>query len=144
MVTLVVVLVIVALVFSLVIAVALDPGPSSDDVAVSYELAWDRLDFEAVWSLSAEELRDGRQRKAFVADKQQAYSQASTDGATVSPELSGLAAHVVVEDVATSEDTSIVHTRVELHDGKTVRNRVELVRRDGRWQVRAYELTPTP
>ncbi len=143
MVTLVVSLVIVALLFSLVIAVALDPGPSPDDVAVAYELAWDRLDFEAVWSLSADELRDGRHRTAFVADKRHAYAEASTRREAGKPELSGLAAHVVVEDVATGDDASVVQTRVELHDGKTVRNRVDLVRRDGRWQVLAYELTPS-
>ena len=47
---------VIALVLALVVAVGLEPGPSPDDVAVSYELAWDRLDFDALWALSGDEL----------------------------------------------------------------------------------------
>lgn len=132
MVTLVVALVIVALLLALVVAIALDPGPSADDVASAYELAWDRLDFDAVWSLSASELRDGRDRKAFIADKRAAYAGSS--------ELAGLADRVNLEDVAVAGEAAVVHTKVDLHDGTAVRNRLDLVRRDGKWQVLAYSL----
>ena len=65
---------VVALVLALVVAVGLEPGPSPGEVAVSYELAWDRLDFDALWSLSGDELRDGRSRREFMTDKREAYA----------------------------------------------------------------------
>ena len=65
---------VIALVLALVVAVGLEPGPSPGDVAVSYELAWDRLDFDALWALSGDELRDGRSRGDFMNDKREAYA----------------------------------------------------------------------
>jgi hypothetical protein len=129
--------VILALCLALVVAVARDRGPSPGETAVAYELAWDRLDFDALWTLSARELRDGRDRHGFVAAKRAAYEQQRS--------LSRLAEHVAIEDAAVTSagDVALVTTRVELHDGSTVHNVVQLVRRNGRWQVAAYRLAPT-
>jgi hypothetical protein len=123
---------IVLLCIALVIAIAHDRGPGPADTAVSYELAWDRLDFEAIWNMSGIELRDGLGRKEYVAAKRIAYA---TQGA-----LGGLAADVVVDDVAATEDTAVVVTRIELHDGSTVGNQLQLARRHGRWFVVAYQV----
>jgi len=107
--TLVVGVVILALAFSVVVAIARDRGPSADDVAVAYELAWDRLDFESVFTLSGGELRDGLDRRGFVAAKRAAYEQRAS--------LGGLVERVGVDQVATVEDAAIVITRVELAGG---------------------------
>jgi len=133
--TLVVGVVILALAFSVVVAIARDRGPSADDVAVAYELAWDRLDFESVFTLSGGELRDGLDRRGFVTAKRAAYEQRAS--------LGGLVERVGVDQVATVEDAAIVITRVELRDGTVVHNRVELARRSARWQVVAYRLEPS-
>jgi hypothetical protein len=133
--TLVVGVVILALAFSVVLAIARDRGPNADDVAVAYELAWDRLDFESVFTLSGGELRDGLDRRGFVAAKRSAYEQRAS--------LGGLVERVGVDQVATAEDAAIVITRVELRDGTMVHNRVELARRSARWQVVAYRLEPS-
>jgi hypothetical protein len=122
---------------ALVVAVARDRGPGPDDVAVSYELAWDRLDFDALWTLSGTELRDGLDKHAFVAAKRAAYEQQRA--------LRGLVEHVGIDDVAltSSGENALVTTRVELRDGTVVHNTVQLVRRQSRWQVVAYRLAPT-
>ena len=135
MITLVVGVVILALVLAVVVAIARDRGPGPDDVAVAYELAWDRLDFESVFTLSGGELRDGLDRRGFVAAKRTAYKQQST--------LGGLVERGDVEQVATVEDAAVVITGVELRDGTVVHNRVELARRNARWQVVAYRLEPS-
>ncbi|MBA2327896.1 MAG: hypothetical protein H0V95_14810 [Actinobacteria bacterium] len=120
------------LVLALVVAVARDPGPPPGDVALAYELAWDRLDFETLWSLSGTELRDDRPKHDFVDAKRAAYDRA--------PGLAGLARHVSLDDVAAGTDVAVVRTRIELTDGGVVRNELRLARRDGSWQVVAYEL----
>jgi hypothetical protein len=117
---------------ALVVAVARDPGPPPGEVAVAYELAWDRLDFETLWSLSGTELRDDRSKHEFVAAKRAAYDR--------TPGLAGLARHVSVEDVAGGAEVAVARTRIELTDGAVVRNELQLARRDGTWQVVAYEL----
>jgi hypothetical protein len=127
-------IVLLALCLAVVIAVALDRGPQPDDVAVSYEHAWDRLDFGALWTLSAAELRDGLDRKRFVAAKEAAYAERR--------ELRGLAEHVTVEDSTVRRDNAVVTTRVELRDGGVVHNSLHLVRRSSRWQVAAYAMVP--
>jgi hypothetical protein len=134
LVTAIVAVVVVALCLALVIAVARDPGPPAGEVALAYELAWDRLDFDTLWTLSGEELRDGRSKRDFVASKQAAYRQA--------PDLGGLALHVSVEDVVSGSDVAEARTRVELRGGGVVRNELRLAHRDGKWQVVAYELEP--
>ncbi len=136
MVTAVTAAVVIMLCVALVIAVARDPGPPAGEVALAYEFAWDRLDFETLWSLSGPELRDGRSRHEFVADKRAAYARRQ--------ELGSLARDVVLEEVVTGSDVAVVRTRVELRDGGAVRNEVRLTRGDGRWRVVAYELRTSP
>ena len=132
MVTAIIAGVVVVLCLALVVAVARDPGPPPGDVAVAYELAWDRLDFDTLWTLSGKELRDNRSQAEFVDAKRSAYDRA--------PGLAGLAQHVSIEEVAAGADLAVARTRVELTDGTVVRNELRLARRDGRWQVVAYEL----
>ncbi len=127
--------IVLGLALSLVVAIARDKGPGPEDVAVAYELAWDRLDFESIFTLSADELRDGMDRHAFVAVKRNAYEQQHA--------LRGLVARVGIEDSASSRDAAVVITRVELSDGSLVHNRVEVARRNARWQVVAYWLEPS-
>ena len=57
------------LVFSLIVLFARDGGPAPADIAVSYELAWDRLDFDTLWTLSGDELRDGLDKRAYTTAK---------------------------------------------------------------------------
>lgn len=114
------------------VAISKDPGPAPAEVALGYELAWDRLDFETLWSLSTLELRDGRTRPEFVTAKRAAYRD--------QPGLRRLARHVVVEEATAGPHVAVVITSVELHDGSTVRDELKLVRRGGRWQVLTYGL----
>ncbi len=72
MLTAVVSVIILLLCGAVVVTIAKDRGPGPDDAAVSYEYAWDRLDFASLFSLSAAELRDGLDRKQFVAAKKRA------------------------------------------------------------------------
>jgi hypothetical protein len=136
-VTAIVAVAILALCIALVVALARDRGPGAADTAVAYELAWDRLDFDAVWVLSGRELRDGLDRHGFVAAKRAAYEQQRA--------LSGLAEHVGVDEITTTSrgDAALVTTRVELRDGTVVHNVVQLARRSSRWQVVAYRLAPS-
>jgi hypothetical protein len=127
--------VVVALALAVVVAIASDRGPGPGDVAVAYELAWDHLDFESVFTLSGSELRDGLDRRGFVAAKRAAYEQ--------QPSLSGLVDRVGVDQVATAGEAAAVITTVELNDGNTAHHRLELARRNGRWQVIAYRLEPS-
>jgi hypothetical protein len=137
MLTALIVIAVISLCIALVIAVAHDTGPGPGDVAVSYELAWDRLDFQVLWTLSAAELRDGLDHEGFIAAKRTAYEQQRA--------LRGLVEHVAVDDVSVTSgrEAALVTTRIGLHDGSVVRNRVQLVRRNARWQVAAYTLAPT-
>jgi hypothetical protein len=120
---------------AVVVAIARDKGPGPDDVAVAYELAWDRLDFESLFTLSAGELRDGLDRHGFVAAKKTAYEQQHA--------LGGLVERVGVDEVARTREAAVVITCVELSDHAVVHNRVELARRNARWQVVAYRLEPS-
>jgi hypothetical protein len=132
MVTALVALAVFSLIVALVVAVARDPGPSPAESALAYEDAWDRLDFSSLWDLSGDELRDGLDRKAFVAAKQAAYSQQAG--------LGQLAQEVTLEDARTARSIAVVHTRVDLRDGGVARNEVRLTKRAGRWVVVAYQL----
>ncbi len=127
--------IVLGLALAVVIAIARDRGPGPADVAVSYELAWDRLDFESVFTLSGAELRDGLDRRGFVAAKKQAYERQH--------ELGGLVARVGIDDQASSRDAAVVLTCVELRDDTVVHNRVELARRNAHWQVVSYRLQPS-
>jgi hypothetical protein len=132
--TAVVAFVVIGLVLALVVAVGREPGPSPGEVAVSYELAWDRLDFQALWALSGDELRDGRSRAEFIADKGEAYAGQRA--------LAGLARKVELDEVMVGSELAAVRTRVLLRDGTTARNQVQLALRDGTWKVIAYHLEP--
>ena len=135
MITAIVGAVILVLALAVVVAIARDRGPAPADVAVAYELAWDRLDFESLFTLSGAELRDGLDRHAFIAAKRTAYEQQHA--------LGGLVDRVGVDQVASVDDAAVVITRVELRDGTVAQNRVELARRTGRWQIVAYQLEPS-
>jgi hypothetical protein len=124
--------VIVALCAALVVIVSLDPGPSPVDVAVAYEEAWDHLDFEGLWSMSGDELRDGLNRSEFVAVKHAAYERQAG--------LRGLADRVVVDAVSEGKGFAVVHTTVELREGGRAADALQLAKRGGRWLVVAYEL----
>jgi hypothetical protein len=128
-------IVVLALALSVIVVIALDHGPGPGEVAVAYELAWDRLDFESLYTLSGTELRDGLDRRGFVAAKRAAYEQQHS--------LGGLVEQAGLEQVAATKDAAIAITDVELHDHTTVRNRVEMSRRNGRWLVVAYRLEPS-
>lgn len=119
---------------ALVILVVMVPGPSAGEVALSYEEAWDHLDFEAIWALSGEELRDGLDRTAFIEAKRTAYEQHQG--------LRGLAAEVTVDAVSEGQGFAVVHTRVELRDGRHAIDGLQLAKRGSRWLVIAYELEP--
>jgi hypothetical protein len=123
---------VVVLVLAFVIAFARDQGPSPSDVALSYEQAWDGLDFTALWDLSGDELRDGLDRKEFVTAKAAAYAAQAG--------LGRLARRVVLEDARTNRSVAIVHTLLELRDGGAARNEIHLVKRAGRWAVVGYQL----
>jgi hypothetical protein len=124
----------IALVLALVVAVGLEPGPDPGEVAVAYEQAWDRLDFDALWALSGVELRDGRSRAEFIADKHEAYEGQRA--------LAGLASGVKLEEVMVGFEVAAVRTRVLLRDGSAVRNQVQLALREGTWKVVGYHLEP--
>ena len=65
MISTIVAVVVFGLVISVVVAYALEPGPTPTDIAVAYEEAWDRLDFGTLWTLSGSELRDGLDQRAL-------------------------------------------------------------------------------
>jgi hypothetical protein len=121
-----------ALVVAVGTAIARDTGPPPAEVALGYELAWDRLDFDVLWTLSTEELRDGRKRQEFVESKRAAYRD--------HPALRRLARHVSIESSTAGPHVAVVVTAVELHDGSMVRDELKLVRRGGRWLVLTYGL----
>ena len=134
MIAAIVAFVVIALVLALVVVVGLEPGPDPGEIAVSYELAWDRLDFDTLWSLSGIELRDGRSRQDFMADKREAYAGQR--------ELAGLAREVKLDEVLRGSELAAVRTRVLLRDGTAVRNQVQLALREGTWKVIGYHLEP--
>jgi hypothetical protein len=125
---------VVALCVALVILVVVDRGPSAAEVALAYEHAWDHLDFEALWALSGDELRDGLDRPQFIDAKRAAYER--------QPGLRGIAASVSVDAVSEGRGFAVVHTRVELRDGGHAVDALQLSKRSSRWLVVAYELEP--
>jgi hypothetical protein len=129
-------LLVAALAIALVVIVALDPGPTPSDVAIAYEEAWDRLDFDTLWTLSGIELRDHRTRADFLQAKGDAYTGRSA--------LAELANQVEVDEELVGSELAVVHTRLRLRDGASVRNQVELAFRDGTWKVIGYRLEGAP
>ena len=136
MISAIVAVVIFALVITLVVIFAREPGPNPTDIAISYELAWDRLDFETLWALSGPELRDGLDKREYVAVKRQAYEGRH--------ELRNLAEHVDIDDANVGIGHAAVRTRVTLRDGAVVRNDVVLTKRSAAWVVTGYQLVANP
>ena len=111
---------------------AKDRGPGPADAAIAYELAWDRLEFETLWSLSGPELQDNLDRKEFLRAKREAYRDR--------PQLERLARGVSIVSTRADKDAATVVTEIALNDGHTVRDELLLARRDGRWNVVRYTL----
>jgi hypothetical protein len=122
-------LILVALLFVLWVAFAKEPGPGPADVAIAYEQAWDRLDFDLLYDLSGDELHDGMRRDGFVAAKRAAYAESHD----------ALDAQVIVDDVVATDRSALVATRVTTTEG-SVQNRVVLERRANGWLVVGYSI----
>ena len=136
MISAIVAVVIFALVITLVVIFAREPGPTPTDIAISYELAWDRLDFDTLWTLSGPELRDGLDKREYVAAKKRAYEGRH--------ELRNLAEHVEIDDATVGIGHAAVRTRVTLRDGAVVRNDIVLTKRSAAWLVTGYQLVANP
>jgi len=121
---------------AMIVLFALDRGPSPSEIAEAYELAWDRLDFAALWSMSGDELRDGLDRRAYLAAKTAAYAGRSN--------LGGLAERVDLDEVDVGLAFARIRTRVTLRGGELVHNDVVLARRGSAWVVTGYSLAPGP
>lgn len=133
MILIVVFLLIGVLIAGLGVALVREPGPSPDEMALAYEHAWDRLDFDTLWLLSGAELRDGRTRHDYVEAKRRAYAARA--------DLARLAQRIGVDSVTKGAGSASVTTRVELRDGSVVRDEVLLGRRRNRWEVVGYVLS---
>lgn len=137
---LVVVLLIGSLVASMILIIAVEPGPSPSDLAIAYELAWDRLDFATIWSLSDPSNRDGRTRREFVTGKKVAYAQG------VYPTNRVASAHV--DEIEVSGEVAIAITSLSLLPTAgaprasmgQIQNEIRMARRMGRWEVTSYLL----
>ena len=137
MISAIVAVVIFALVITLVVIFAREPGPVPTDIAISYELAWDRLDFDTLWALSGPELHDGLDKREYIAAKKRAYEGRH--------ELRNLADHVDIDDATIGIGHAAVRTRVTLRDGTVVRNDVVLTKRSAAaWAVTGYQLVANP
>lgn len=113
------------------IAIAREPGPGPVDVALAYERAWDELDFDLLYDLSGDEMRDGLNKAGFVAAKRAAYS--------ASQKHRDLHTKVDVDTSVTGHQTSLVVTRVHTDSGE-VNNNVMLEKRSNGWVVVSYSL----
>lgn len=134
MTTAIVLVVIALLIGAVIVMVAIERGPSTADLALAYEHAWDRLDFETIWALSSIELRDGLDRRQFARAKRAAYG--SIDHPT------DLVDTASVEDLAEAGDVAAAITSLVLRDGSVVHHEVRMGRRMGRWEVTGYTLRP--
>jgi hypothetical protein len=115
------------------ISVGREPGPGPADVALAYERAWSDLDFDLLFDLSGEELRDGMRRDVFIAAKRAAYA---------SPQAQvRLRSEIEVETVVAGHQAGLVVTRVEA-PGECVRNNVMVEKRANGWVVVGYSLRP--
>jgi hypothetical protein len=132
----IVAVVIFGLVITVIVLFARDPGPTPADIAIAYELAWDRLDFDTLWALSGPELRDGLDKREYVAAKARAYEDRH--------ELRNLADHVDIDEANVGIGHAAVRTRVTLRDGAIVRNDVVLTKRSAAWVVTGYQLVANP
>ena len=136
MISAIVAVVIFALVITLVVIFAREPGPTPTDIAIAYELAWDRLDFDTLWSLCGPELRDGLDKREYIAAKTHAYEGRY--------ELRNLSDHVDIDEANVGIGHAAVRTRITLRDGAVVRNDVVLTKRSATWVVTGYQLVANP
>ena len=136
MISAIVAVVIFALVITLVVIFAREPGPTPADIAIAYEQAWDRLDFETLWTLAGPELREGLDKREYVVAKTRAYEGRQ--------ELRNLAEHVEIDEAQVGIGHAAVRTRVTLRDGAVVRNDVVLTKRSAAWVVTGYQLVANP
>jgi hypothetical protein len=132
----IVAVVIFLLVITLVVIFAREPGPTPTDIAISYELAWDRLDFDTLWALSGPDLRDGLDKRDYVAAKKRAYEGRH--------ELRNLADHVDIDEANVGIGHAAIRTCGTLRDGAVVRNDVVLTKRSAAWVVTGYQLVANP
>lgn len=126
-----------ALVLLLGVAVLVALGierPDPAETAAAYEEAWDRLDFDLLFRLSAPELRDGRERGEFVAAKGELYRERA--------DLAGLVRRVEVERLDVARRHARAVTRLRLRDGGEFCNEMRLRRDATRWTVVSYRLGP--
>lgn len=115
------------------IAIGFEPGPGPADVAIAYERAWHTLDFDLLFDLSGDELRDGMRRERFVNAKRAAYAKADA--------RTRIDADIRVETTIAGNQTALVVTEV-VAQGSRVRNNVMLEKRSNGWVVVAYTLRP--
>ena len=115
------------------VAIGMEPGPGPADVAIAYEGAWDELDFELLYDLSGEELRDGMRRERFIAAKRAAYENSAVS--------SRLGARVSIDTSVRGHQTALVVTRVAAPGG-VLHNNVMLEKRSNGWVVVGYSLRP--
>lgn len=106
--------------------------PDPAEAAIAYEEAWDRLDFDLLWRLSAPELREGRDRQEFVAAKGELYRERA--------DLAGLVGRVVIGEVDLIGRHARAFTTLELRDGTALSNQMRLRREGNRWSVVDYRL----
>ncbi len=130
---------IAALAVVMLIFVGNERGPSPGDVAVAYELAWQRSDFSTLYDLSAKELRDGMARDQFVRAKRGGEPAPNTVRSDADPVVA-----VEVDEVVAATDAASVITRLRVASGPGIRSRVLCERRNGRWQVVAHNLVTDP
>lgn len=123
---------IVVLAIAMTVFVGFERGPAPADVAVAYELAWQRRDYSTLFDLSAKELRDGMARDEFVASKR--AGDAKTP-ARLDSEQSDRSDRITVEEVVAATDAALVVTECS-----GLRHRVVCERRQGRWTVVGYGL----
>jgi hypothetical protein len=134
MITAVVLGIIALLIIGVIVIASMERGPSTGDLALAYEHAWDRLDFETIWALSSIELRDGLDRRQFARTKRAAFSSADHPA--------DLVASAAVSDIAEAGDVAAAITELVLRDGSTVHHEVRMAKRMGRWEVTGYTLRP--
>jgi len=132
----IVAVVIFVVVIALIVIFAREPGPAPTDIAIAYEQAWDRLDFDTLWTLAGPELRDGLDKQEYIAAKKRAYEGRH--------ELRNLAEHVEIDEAQVGIGHAAVRTRVTLRDGAVVRNDVVLTKRSASWVVTGYQLVANP
>jgi hypothetical protein len=125
--------IIVALLLFMWISIGREPGPSSADVAIAYERAYDDHDFDLLYELSGEEMRDGMRRERFVKAKRAALGEntkAKHERATIS-----------VDTTVAGNQTALVVTSVT-SGAHHVRNNVMLEKTSNGWVVVGYTLRP--